>query len=361
MFGLSAGRNHGFALMADGTVYGWGSNTYGQVGVGDQADTYTPSACILPGPAKQVDGGGYHTLFLLTDGTVWGAGDNVYGQLGSTDAVFADAYDLAITPVKAHDLANIQQISAGFFYSLALTAEHTVMAWGDNSKGERGDAIVGERLTPQEIPALTHVVEIAAGFEHTVVRLANGEVRAWGWNVAGQLGNGTVNEWEDVVYEPQVVQGISTAIQVVAGWRVSAALLADKSVVAWGRNEEGELATGSFLPEYSTVPVAIPISEPVAKIAVGYYHFMALLEDGRVMVWGDNEYGQLGNNTEGPDSPDPVFAQGISTAVDIAAGRDFCVARLADGTVMAWGDNIWGQLGSGDDVDHIIPEPVSIP
>jgi alpha-tubulin suppressor-like RCC1 family protein len=164
---------------------------------------------------------------------------------------------------------------------------------------------------------------------------------AWGQNLFRQLGDGTFNASSNV---PVQVVGLKFVTAISAGGLHSLALLVDGSVVSWGDNEYGQL--GDESTNASNVPVAVAGLSGVKAIAAGGNHSLALLNNGTVMAWGDNESGQLGNGTT-TDSEVPVAIKGLTGVKAISAGGAHSLALLNNGTVMAWGENESGQLGTG--------------
>ncbi|MEJ2552655.1 MAG: RCC1 repeat-containing protein [Gammaproteobacteria bacterium] len=143
----------------------------------------------------------------------------------------------------------------------------------------------------------------------------------------------------------------SVATQISANYYDTCELLADGKVICWGGNENGQLGDGSTTG--SIVPVTVSGITTASAIATGYYSTCALLADGTVKCWGDNQYGQLGNGNTNP-SLTPVAVSGITTATAITVGYGHACALLADKTVWCWGDNSAGQLGNGTTNDSPI-------
>ncbi|MGC9079806.1 MAG: RCC1 domain-containing protein [Nanopusillaceae archaeon] len=194
---------------------------------------------------------------------------------------------------------------------------------------------------------------IAAGAAHTCALLSDGSIKCWGDNYDGQLGDGT----NITRYTPVTVQGISNAVAIAAGAFHTCAVLSDGTVKCWGDNYYGQLGDGTDVTRYTPVTVQ-GISNAVA-IAAGYSHTCALLSDGTVKCWGDNEGGQLGDNGKAFSfSYTPVTVQNLSNVVAIAAGWDHTCAVLSDGTVKCWGDNEGGQLGDGTNITRYTPVTV---
>ncbi len=211
-----------------------------------------------------------------------------------------------------------------------------------------GGAFVGSLTTRLAAPALA----------------TSSGVLAWGGGGAGQLGNSTTRSSNT----PVAVSGLSGVTSVAAGGEHSLALLGDGTVVAWGSNQDGQLGDGSrtgpeeceFGKPCSDIPVPVSGLGEVTAIAAGSEHSLALLSNGTVMAWGYNINGQLG--TPGEDSDVPVPVSGLSGVTAIAAGGDFSLALLSNGTVMAWGSNYNGQLGDsqrGYETNSDVPVPVS--
>jgi Regulator of chromosome condensation (RCC1) repeat len=160
---------------------------------------------------------------------------------------------------------------------------------------------------------------------------------AWGDNEYGNLGDGTL------VQRPTFVNVGNNVTQVAAGYDHSLAVISDGSVWSWGRNTFGQLGTGAVGLSKSPQLVS-GISGTVTQVAAGWSHSLALGSDGTVWAWGDNQYGELGDGNFS-QSDSPVKLAGLSGITQIAAGEDWSLALRSDGTVWAWGDNLYNELG----------------
>src|SRR6185369_1697576 len=251
------------ALLADGTVWNWGTGT-----------STTPVQ--IPGltDIKSIAG----ELALHNDGTMLGWGDNSYGQLG--DGTTTNR----VTPVQVTGISGAIAIVSGR-HSLALMSDHTVMAWGNNMDGQLGDGTTTTRKTPVPVSGLSGVIAIAAGNNWSLALKADGTVWAWGFNCdyyyyGSKLGDGTSVGYRTT---PVQVSGLTGVIAITACGYYSLALKGDGTIWRWGG------VWGKFVPELlTTIPGAMTIS-------AGYRHFLALKGDGTVWGWGDNSYGQLGD------------------------------------------------------------------
>jgi alpha-tubulin suppressor-like RCC1 family protein len=216
------------------------------------------------------------------------------------------------------------------------------------------------------VSGLSGVTAIAAGDDYSLAVLKNGIVMAWGKNNFGQLGDGTSTGPDRCAGSacsttPVPVRGLRgvAAIAAGSGSEHSLALLSDGQVMAWGLDNEGQLGIGTSTSprgcggNCSTTPLAASELDGVTAIAVGEFHSLALLSNGTVMAWGGDVYGQLGDGDlerrecEAPCSRTPVAVSGLSGVKAIAAGVRHSLALLQNGTLMAWGDNADGELGDG--------------
>jgi alpha-tubulin suppressor-like RCC1 family protein len=188
--------------------------------------------------------------------------------------------------------------------------------------------------------------------------------KAWGANSSGQLGNGTTEgpekceATEGCSTVPVDVSKLSGVTAVTGGGRHSIALLESGKVMAWGNNTEGRLGNGT--ETNSSVPVEVSGLSEVTAIAAGEAFNLALLKNGKVMAWGSNSFATLGNGDETrKNSKVPVEVVGLSEPVKaIAAGEDHALAVLASGKVMAWGYGGGGALGNGE--EHTSTVPVAV-
>ncbi len=348
---LTVATNHYAAL-------GWGDNTFGQLGDGSNAMSTSPAPVSALKFVAQVAAGGHHSLALLANGTVmaWGAGG--YGQLG--DGFMA----MSPVPVEVGGLSGVKSIAAGGNHSLALLSNGTVMAWGDNESGQLGIGSTSEEGVdvPTAVKGLTNVTAISAGAEFSLALLRNGTVMAWGNNDSGQLGIGTTKA-SDV---PVAVKGLTGIVAISAGAEFALALRTNGTVEGWGSDESGQLANASIEEGTGEEPVIIS-EEPVTveglsgvtAIAAGAQHGLALLSDGTVKAWGEGKYGELGNGTTTARQETPVSVSELSGVTAISAGDQDSVALLGSGSIMAWGNDHYGELGNGES-GGISDIPVSV-
>ena len=337
---VAAQGSHTCALLDNGQVSCWGSNDSGQLGNGTTTPSQRPVGVLGLAGAIQVQGGTAHSCALVTGGTVQCWGVNWHGQLGDGTTVSRN------TPVAVSGLSDVTQIAIGGEHSCALIVGGQVKCWGNNDQGQIGDGTFPGRLTPVLVSGLTNVTQIAAGLGHTCAVLGSGEVKCWGDNYFGQLGDG--NHGIDQ-RTPVSVVGISTAIQVTAGDGHSCALVAGGQVRCWGVVREGGL--------FSTNPVAISGLGIASQISGGGSHTCAVVSGGQVQCWGANYNGQLGDGRAGNLSAwlTPVTVSGLTSVVQVDAGTQHTCAITTDRRVVCWGWNSSGQLGDGTTTDRWTP------
>jgi alpha-tubulin suppressor-like RCC1 family protein len=223
--------------------------------------------------------------------------------------------------------------------SPAAGAPNGVAAWGYNASGQLGDGSTAISRVPKPVPGLSGVTAVAAGGEHSLALMPDGTVMAWGNNRAGQLGNGsTANR-----ATPGAVSGLAGVVAIAAGKEHSLALLSNGTVMAWGSNEEGQLGGGTKATK-STSAVAVKGLSGVTAIAAGGEFSLARLSNGTVMAWGAGEEGQLGDGKR-VKSATPMAVKGLGGVTAIAAGGEHALALLSNGTAMSWGSNGSRQLG----------------
>jgi alpha-tubulin suppressor-like RCC1 family protein len=158
------------------------------------------------------------------------------------------------------------------------------------------------------------------------------------------------------------VSNITDATAVATGGYHTCAMLSDGSIQCWGNNSYGQL--GNDTTTSSSVPVTVSGITNAVAVAAGYDHTCALLSDGSVQCWGVNGDGQLGNDTTGMCSAAscsaiPVTVSGVTNASGVAAGGSYSCALLSGGSVQCWGNNGDGQLGNGTTTSSYVPVTVS--
>jgi alpha-tubulin suppressor-like RCC1 family protein len=364
---VSAGEAHSVCLRADGTVVAWGDNESEQLEIP-----------ILANNIMAIDCGYFHTLALRSDGTVVSWGINLTALVLDQERRVANQFDEAVPA----DATNVVSISAGWAHNLALRADGSVLAWGDNRYGQT------------TVPAsATNVVAIEAGFYHSLALRSDGTVIAWGRDVfrvvsdtsavSGAVGISTGEDHALALLQDRIVLGTPCAeiwsavgrsavlqvpltgpIGLTFQWTRDGSIIDGATAQRLVLRDCATTNAGSYVlrvNDGSKVIESRPIRLVVAKdsatlvgrggwgdnllgqcnlpldlnapvaIAAGGFHGLALEPDGRILGWGKNKDGQI--------SP-PSF---LTNVIAISAGGDHSMALTDAGRVIAWGRNWDGQ------------------
>ena len=345
---ISTGQNHACALTDLGAVKCWGYNQDGEVGDGTvQNDKPAPVNVTGLGSGVTAISAGYkHTCALTSLGGVKCWGYNSDGQLG--DGTTASSS----TPVNVSGLSGVvTAIRAGGFHTCALMQTGGVKCWGFNGFGQLGNATTSSSSTPVNVSGLSSgVSDIRLGANHTCA-LQSGGVKCWGDNGFGQLGNGTTTQSNI----PVTVAGPLPVISAIsAGGSHTCALTAGNGLLCWGRNDTGQLGDGTTIMRRSPVNVS-GLSSGVSALSAGSWHTCARMQAGGAMCWGLNFYGQVGDGTTVTRLV-PVNVSALPGGLgSIQVGNYYTCALLSTGGMRCWGNNEFGQLGNNSFISSITP------
>ncbi len=289
---IAGGLFHSLFVKRDGTVWSCGRNAQGPLGDGSNSDKNTPVQ--IPGLNNIVyaAGGGEHSLFVKSDGTVWACGLNSSGQLGDGTLLSKNR------PVQITSISDVVQVATGAEYSLFLKSDGTVWACGHNGNGQYGNGNNMTSRSPLLITGLSDITQITCGEWHSFFVKKDGSVWASGRNNYGQLGDGTTIDRNTAFQIP----GLSGVVMAEAGGIHSVFVKSDGSVWACGLNSggnnDGQLGDGTIVDKSS--PVKVIESWGAKKIIhaeATREHTLFLTEDGEIWASGRNNYGQLGTGT----------------------------------------------------------------
>lgn len=353
----SWGCNKGCGVRTVGTVQCWGANSSGQLGNGSNVNSAVPVLVSGITDARAVAAGHDYSCALLNGGQVECWGRNAVGQLGNGTSVDSTV------PLPVTGVTNAVAISAGSEHSCALLSDGKSQCWGFNADGQLGDGSTANSTVPvtvivlDESPLVSQGIQ--AGLNYSCAVSQVGTARCWGSNAYGQLGNGSLLDSTAAV----VVLGISNAATIAPSAINTCALLADGTVQCWGANSSGQLGNASN--RGSPVPVTVLGISQATSLAVGGVHTCAASEG--VQCWGWNASGQLGDGSR-TNSNAAVTVTGINTGATDALGvvtitsgavHSCVLADRSDGPdshrIMCWGANSFGQLGNGTYADSSVP------
>lgn len=341
---LSAGDNFTVALHANGTVYVWGNNVYGQLGNGGGGSSPYPVLIAGLSGVKAVEAGNSHVTALHQDGTVWAWGNNSYGQMGD------GTVSARQRPMQVPGMSNVRTVSAGFGHNLAVTTDGTAWGWG-----RRGAA--SQQATPAPVPGLSPVLAASAGNDFSLVVNLDNTVSGWGDNRYGQLGSRTIKSFAPT---PVRIEGLANIVAISAGETHALALARDGQVWAWGNNSYDQLGTNagsSVTPRpVKGLPAPNP-SNPIRAIVASAYNSAALYADGSVWMWGSNMAGQLGDGNLRFSSK-PVLVASVANVAAVSNGYAFTAVLGKDGSAFGMGANSSGQLGNNTMTSSRVPVQV---
>ncbi len=341
-------------LFTQGGIWGMGYNEWGQLSDNTNVSKSSPIQTIAGGTNwKLISGGGYHTAAIKTDGTLWTWGNNDHGQLG--DNTTAHKSSPAQTVAGG---TNWKYVSCGVAHVVAIKTDGTLWSWGNNGHGQLGDNTITHRSSPiQTIVNGTNWKVISTPHRSTVALKTDGTLWTWGDNQWGQLGDETITHR-------------SSPIQTVAGgtnWKLiamavdgshCAAIKTDGTLWNWGNNESGQLGDNTSDKKSSPIQT-IAGGTNWKSISTGFQHTVAIKTDGTLWGWGQNWFGNLGTGNQAyPMTPIQTITGGTNWKL-INCGRYHNVAIKTDGTLWTWGLNSSGQLGDETVVNKLSPTPVT--
>jgi len=312
---ISAGSEHTCVLDVSNDIRCWGFDRNGQIGDGEQGDE---SSAPRPEPSDPTD---------------------LPGGLTAT------------------------AIALGGENSCVVLANRTITCWGSDQRGQIGDENVASNIFfPQNVITTNDpVVGLAVGNLFICAQYVTGQVNCFGNDDSGQLGNGGApgtNDIDSAARAPLIAlpEG-RTATAVSAGDNHACAVLDNGDISCWGDNSSGQVGNGSTATEIlaPTAAISLPGSSPAVGVTAGGDHTCALLDNGDVACWGNDDDGQLGNGAATGDKRTAALVNLPRSAVAVAAGQAHTCAVLDNDDLTCWGDNSSGQIGNGGTADQAAP------
>ena len=302
------------AVRSDRTLWAWGLNTSGQLGLGDLVSRSTPTQ--IAGLWKSASGGGTHALAIDSNNALYAWGTNDLGQLGLSDLISRSSPALV-------DSGAWLSASAGLGQSLAINGQGNLFGWGDGTA-----AGVVQNYSWTSVSFSTGDFTSYAGIR------SDGGLWTWGDNQCGQLGLGdTVNRASPTLL------GYSWS-QVSSGAQGMAAIKSDGTLWSWGYNSFGQIGDNTVVDR--SAPVQVAGGGSWNSVARGNEHTLAIKTNGTLWGWGFNNYGRLGDGTTVSRSS-PVQIGNASWS-SISAGNAHS-GGIQGNNLYMWGYNGFGQLG----------------
>lgn len=289
------------AIKTDGTLWTWGQNSNGQLGLGNTTYYSSPKQVGLLTNWSYISGAGvtYFNGAIKTDGTLWAWGYNGTGSLGLGDTINRSS------PTQVGALTNWAAISCGSIHALATKTDGTLWAWGSNYFGQLGiNTHYNNYSSPKQVGSLTDWAKVAGGNDFSAAIKTDGTLWTWGRGQYGQLGLG----FSGYRSSPNQVGALTNWLSVSCSTYAMIAIKTDGSLWTWGSGTNGVLGLGNTT-SYSS-PKQIGALTTWTKSACGRYFAGALRSDGTLWAWGSGGSGQIGiGNTTYYSSPKQVGSE----------------------------------------------------
>ncbi|XP_072869903.1 X-linked retinitis pigmentosa GTPase regulator isoform X5 [Chlorocebus sabaeus] len=292
---LSCGDEHTAVVTGNNKLYVFGSNSWGQLGLGSKSAISKPTCvkALKPEKVKLAACGRNHTLVSTEGGNVYATGGNDEGQLGLGDTEERNTFHVISFFTSEH---KIKQLSAGSNTSAALTEDGRLFMWGDNSEGQIGLKNVTNVCVPHQVTIGKPVSWISCGYYHSAF-VTNGELYMFGEPENGKLG--LPNQLLSNHRTPQLVSEIPEKVIQVACGGEHTVVLTENAVYTFGLGQFGQLGLGTFLFETSEPKVIENIRDhTISYISCGENHTALITDIGLMYTFGDGRHGKLGLGLE---------------------------------------------------------------
>ncbi len=366
---FSSNYEHSLAILDDGRLFVWGNNELGSLGMGHLLEQDRPIHSETPELEEgenyvDVDTGDGHSVGLTSDGRLFTWGRNTYGQLGTGDYVSSS--------IRIDITANLNlgvgespaKVFSGRYNTFVLTSDSRVLSFGYNPDGQLGDLTLIDRNLPVDITSNLGldpgevIIGVYPATDHTLLYTSDGRILAFGSNQYGQLGMGTFDVNHTIVettISNCITVGEDTIIDIEVGETFSGFITNTNEVCVWGENQYGSLGEGGLLnrnlPYSITNQFSIDPSENIIQLAIGSWHSMIYTDYGRTYSWGQGSYSKLGNgynfDEEYPDEVTADFDLGSEDINNYFLGEHTTFIFSTIDNLYGFGSNVDGELGIG--------------
>ena len=354
---VSSGFDATCGIRAGNTLWCWGNGANGELGTGSTAEEHLPQQILRPTAAwASVSAGWGYSCATRKDGTLWCWGLNQNGRLGLGNQTSVTRPHQVTTPAAT----GWASVSAGEEHTCGVRADGTLWCWGTGNGGQLG---LGDGGAPHDLPqqvtspATAGWVSVSAGGADTCAVRGDATLWCWGFNSNGELGVGdTVNH----SLPQQVTSSAATGwASVSAGGIHTCAVGTDATLWCWGSNLHGQLGTGGASPQALPQQVTSPAQAGWTSVAAGLNHTCAT-RTHHLLCWGENDSGQLGFGfSTDVGQPGQVAVPASTGWTLIALGARSTCATHTGHALWCWGWNNHGQLGLGSTANQNLPQQVT--
>ena len=337
---LTFGGAHTTGKKSDGTLWGWGAASYGNLTTSNTTEP-TPVQLVTANDWNKVYNGVINTFAIKNNGTLWGCGSNQHGSLGVNSSTQNFTSFQQITTAT-----NWVKVAPSYFYTIALKADGTIWGWGLNNNYQTGNTPASlNQPIPLQIGTDTDWVEIATGTNDTSFAIkSNGTIWGWGSNPSSIIvsGSGTTT-----VSTPTQVGTDTDWVKMSVGGGHILAQKQNGTLWSWGGGDA--LGVGGT-PPVTNIPQQVT-TDTWKSFSTGTGTSFGIKSDGTLWAWGFNGQGQLGDGTTiNRLVPTQI---GADTNWNTVQARNFytTMATKTDGSIWYWGTNYYGEFGNGTDYD----------
>ena len=347
---MACGYYHTITLSDDGIAHSFGKNQEGAIGLGHNNDVSLPTPIPNLPQIKMVSCGGFFTVCVDHEGFIWSFGGNNSGQLGTGNKT-----DFNV-PQKILHIPPVVSVSCGFEHTLVITNDSNLWSCGRNSDGQlcHGNEEKGHLILLQKT-SFSHISKISAGFLHSLFQNNNGEIFSCGNNQHGQCGLGHFNSPQ--ITPSLILNAPENIVHFVCGSFQSLFLDSEGNVYSVGYNVSGALGLGhntsqNVLNKISNIP-------PIQTISCVLTSCFLIDFEGNLWSFGNNEYGQLGlGDKTNRNTPNIINTLKNIRQISFGSCGYHFMAKSSQNQIFVAGNNIGGQLGTGDTQSVSIPKEI---
>jgi alpha-tubulin suppressor-like RCC1 family protein len=343
---IHTGGDYTCAVTVAGTAYCWGYGGDGELGTGvSQVVNTVPTAVAGGLRFASVGAGDAASCGLTVSGALYCWGVDLFGP--SADGSRSN------TPLPFADSLRFASISVGSGHACGVATTGAAWCWGAGTDGALGNGLAANSATPVAVSGGLTFTAVSAG-EPSCGLTVSGAAYCWGSNDFGQLGTGlTMNSTV-----PTPVSGQLTFASLTVGAAATCGVTVAGTAYCWGLDL---LRYGSG--NRSSAPAAIPAWLSLTSVSTGDGHSCGITPTGAAYCWGDGANGDLGNgsSTVAPAPSGPAAVMGGLTFRSISVANRTSCGITVDGAAYCWGDNTYGQLGTGSTTSSNVPVQVAVP